>query len=42
MSPFDRLMYVVSKRINSIGLFSSWIIILLFEDWIDLIVPSYV
>jgi len=32
----------VSKRISSAGLFSSWIVILLFEDWIDFIVPSCV
>ena len=42
MSPFDRLMYVVSKRISSIVWFSSWIVILLFEDWIDSIVPVWV
>lgn len=42
MSPFERLMYDVSKRISSVGLFSSWIIILLFDDWMDSIVPVWV
>ena len=42
MSLFDRLMYVVSKRISSAGLFSNWIVILLFEDWIDFIVPIWI
>ena len=39
MSPFDRLVYVVSKSINSVELFSISIVILLFEDEIDSIVP---
>ena len=39
MSPFDRLMYVVSKRISSAGLFSSWIVILFVEGFMDSIVP---
>jgi len=39
VSPFVRLMYVVSKRISSAELFSSWIVILLVDDWIDFIVP---
>ena len=55
MSPFVRLMYVVSKRISSAvsplgvpqiaecwGRFSSWIVILLFDDWMDWIVPVWV
>ena len=42
VSPFDRLMYVVSKRISSAELFSSWIVILLFDDCIDLIVPVWI
>jgi len=32
----------VSKRISSVVWFSSWIIILSFEDWIDLIVPVWI
>jgi hypothetical protein len=35
-------MYVVSKRISSAVWFSSWIIILLVEYWIDFIVPVWV
>ena len=42
LSPFDRFRYGMSKRISSAVWFLSWIIILLFEDWIDSIVPSYV
>jgi len=32
----------VSKRISLVGVFSSVIIILLFDDWIDSIVPVWV
>ena len=39
MSPFLRLMNGVSKMISSAELFSIWIIILLFEWWMDSIVP---
>lgn len=39
VSPFLRVVKGVSKRISSAELFSIWIIILLFEDWIDFIVP---
>ena len=42
MSPLLRLMYCVSKRIRSVDEFSVWIIILLLEDWIDLIFPMCV
>jgi len=40
MFPFLRSMKDVSKMINSVELFSSSIIILLFDDWIDSIFPS--
>jgi len=42
VSPFDRLMYWASNRISSVVSFSSWIVILLFEDWMDSIVPVWV
>jgi len=42
MSPFFRLMKLVSKRISSVLVFSSWIIILLVEVWIFSIVPDWV
>ena len=42
VSPSSRLMKLVSNRINSVELFSIFIIILLLEDWIDSILPVYV
>lgn len=42
MSPLVRLMYCVSNRISSVEEFSMSIVILLLEDWIDVIFPVYV
>ena len=42
MSPFLRFVKGASKIINSAELFSIWIIILLFEDWIDSMVAIWV
>jgi len=42
MSPFDRLMYEMSNRISSAELFSSLIVILSSENWIDWIVSVWV
>jgi len=42
VSPFFKLRKGVSKIISSVEEFSSLIIILLFDDWIDSIVPVYV
>ncbi len=39
MSPFLRLMKEVSKRISSVFIFSSCIVILLFDGFMDCIVP---
>lgn len=39
LSFFDKLILGKSKRISFVVLFSSVIVILLFENWIDFIVP---
>jgi len=42
VSPLLRLMYCVSNRINFVEEFLISIVILLLEDWTDLVFPVYV